>query len=100
MRTADRYLLKTAFFIFLLANILSLLIPVANPFLWMNAIALVLTLLVVLLIWLTIRRYAQDCGQSREEIKELLGAYIVDETRGKLSFHEYLERRAERSDGG
>lgn len=94
MNKVDRYLLKTSCYFFALANIVALLLPGPNLFLWVNLTAVLITLLMLLLIWLTIRRYAADFGRSRAEVKVLLGTYIEDESRGKQSFHDYLQARS------
>jgi len=93
MNKVDLYLLKNSFYFFLLANIIALLVPGNNLYPWLNAVALGLSLLMLLLIRLTIVRYARDFGRSRDEVKTLLGEYIEDDKRGKVSFYEYLKRR-------
>jgi len=93
MHKVDLYLLKTTFYFFLLANIIALCFPGSKPFPLMNALALGLSLLMLALIRLTIVRYAKDFSKSREEVKTLLGEYIEDDKRGKVSFHDYLKRR-------
>jgi hypothetical protein len=93
MNKVDLYLLKTTFYFFLLANIIALCFPGSKPFPLMNALALGLSLLMLVLIRLTIVRYAKDFSKSREEVKTLLGEYIEDDKRGKVSFHDYLKRR-------
>jgi len=45
------------------------------------------------LIRLTVRRYAEEFGKTREAIKDLLGEYIEDDKRGKVSFNDYLKIR-------
>ena len=93
MNKVDLYLLKNTFYFFLLANIIALCFPGSKPFPLMNALALGLSLLMLALIRLTIVRYAKDFSKSREEVKMLLGEYIEDDKRGKVSFHDYLKRR-------
>ena len=93
MNKVDLYLLKNFFYFFLLANIIALCFPGSKPFVLMNALALGLSLLMIFLIRLTIVRYAKDFSKSRDEVKTLLGEYIEDDKRGKVSFHDYLTRR-------
>ena len=93
MNKVDLYLLKNFFYFFLLANIIALCFPGSKPFVLMNALALGLSLLMFFLIRLTIVRYAKDFSKSRDEVKTLLGEYIEDDKRGKVSFHDYLTRR-------
>ncbi|TLM65859.1 MAG: hypothetical protein FDZ69_08250 [Deltaproteobacteria bacterium] len=90
MHTVDRYLLKNALYIVLLANIIALLPLGRHPFVWLNAAALGLCLLLLWLIRLTIRRYADTFGRSAGEVKDLLGRYIEDDRRGRGSFYDYL----------
>ena len=78
MHTVDRYLLKNAFFIFLLANIVAYIFKGMELFPWLNALALGLCLLLFSLIRLTVRRYADEFGRPRELDDDLvvaLGAY-------------------------
>jgi len=93
MNKVNLYLLKNSFYFFLLANIIALCFPGSKPFPLLNAIALGLSLLMLLLIRMTIVRYARDFSKSREEVRALLGEYIEDDKRGKVSFHDYLKRR-------
>lgn len=93
MHKVDLYLLKNAFYIFLLANIVALFPREKNLFPLMNVIALGLFLLMLFLIRKTVRRYADEFGRSREDVKTLLGKYIEDDKRGKVSFHDYLLKR-------
>ena len=93
MHKVDRYLLKNAFFIFVLANIIAYIPREMNLFPWLNALAFSLCLLLFCLIRLTIRRYAEEFGMSGAEVKDLLGKYIEDEKRGKISFNDYLRKR-------
>jgi hypothetical protein len=93
MHKVDLYLLKNSFYFFLLANIIALCFPARKLFPLLNAIALGLSLLMLLLIRLTIVRYAKDFSKGREEVKTLLGEYIEDDKRGKVSFHDYMKRR-------
>ena len=93
MHKVDRYLLKNIFFIFLLANIIAYIPREMNLFPWLNALAFCLSLLMFGLIRLTVRRYAGEFGKSREEVKDLLGQYIEDDKRGKVSFNDYLKKR-------
>ena len=93
MHTVDRYLLKNTCLIFLLANIVAYLFGGDALFLWLNALALGLGLLLFCLIRLTVGRYADEFGKPRGDIKELLGRYIEDDRRGKVSFYDYLKRR-------
>jgi hypothetical protein len=95
MNKVDLYLLKNSFYFFLLANIIALCFPGSKPFPLMNALALGLSLLMLFLIRLTIVRYARDFGKRRDEVKTLLGEYIEDDKRGKVSFHDYLKRRCQ-----
>ena len=97
MHKVDLYLLKNAFFIFLLANIIAYFPREMNLFPWLNAIAFCLCLLMFFLIRLTVSRYAGEFGKSREAVKDLLGKYIEDEKRGKVSFYDYLKQRQARS---
>jgi hypothetical protein len=48
------------------------------------------------LIRLTVRRYAEEFGMDREAVKDLLGKYIEDDRRGKVSFYDYLKKRRAR----
>ena len=98
MHKVDRYLLKNSFYIFLLANILAYIPKGTGLFPWLNAIALGLCLLLFFLIRLTVRRYAEEFSLSRDEVKNLLGRYIEDDKRGKISFFDYLKKHAYRSD--
>lgn len=93
MHKVDLYLLKTSCYFFVLANIVALCFPARQLFPLMNALALGLSLLMFGLIRLTIVRYARDFGKSRNEVKDLLGEYIEDGKRGRISFHDYLKRR-------
>jgi ATP phosphoribosyltransferase regulatory subunit HisZ len=93
MHKVDVYLLKNAFYFFALANIIPLIFTVANLSLWTNGVALLLSLLMLFLIRLTVQRYAAALGKSRAEVKQLLGEYIEDKRRGKLSFYAYLKKR-------
>jgi len=97
MHKVDRYLLKNAFFIFVLANIIAYIPRGMNLFPWLNALALLVCLLLLGLIRLTVRRYAEEFAMSRTEVKELLGQYIEDDQRGKVSFNDYLKKRQARS---
>ena len=89
MHKVNRYLLKNAVYIVLLANIVALLLP-GRPMIWLNLLALLLCLLMLFLIRLTVQRYAAVFGKSRDEIADLLGRYIEDERRGRKSFYDYL----------
>jgi hypothetical protein len=100
MHKVDLYLLKNAFFIFLLANIIAYFPREMNLFPWLNAVAFCLCLLIFFLIRLTVRRYAEDFGKSRAAVKDLLGKYIEDDKRGKVSFFDYLKQRQARSAAG
>jgi hypothetical protein len=93
MHKVDVYLLKNACYFFALANIIPLIFPKANLTPWTNGAALLLSLILLFLIRLTVRRYAEVFGKSRTEVKQLLADYIVDKRRGKLSFFEYLKKR-------
>ena len=93
MNKVNLYLLKNSIYFFLLANIIALCFPGSKPFPLMNALALGLSLLMLLLIRMTIVRYAKDFSKSRDEVRALLGEYIEDDKRGKGSFHDYLKRR-------
>jgi len=93
MHNVDGYLLKNACYFFALANIVPLIFPKANLTLWTNGAALLLSLLLLFLIRLTVRRYAEVFGKSRGEVKQLLAEYITDKRRGKLSFYDYLKKR-------
>ena len=97
MHKVDRYLLKNTFFIFLLANIIAYVPQEMNLFPGLNAVAFCLCLLMFCLIRLTVRRYAEEFGKTREVVKDLLGEYIEDDKRGKVSFNDYLKRRQARS---
>ena len=92
MHTVDRYLLKNALYLFLLANIIAFIPRGTAQFYWLNAGALILCLLLFGLIRLTIRRYADEFGHDRSAVKDLLGRYIEDDKRGKVSFYDYLKR--------
>lgn len=93
MHKVDLYLLKNSCYIFLLANIIAYIPRGTYLFPWMNALALGLCLLMLFLIRLTVSRYAAEFGKSREEVKTLLGKYIEDDRKGKLSFYDYLKKR-------
>jgi membrane protein implicated in regulation of membrane protease activity len=93
MHKVDVYLLKNTVYFFVLANIIPLIFTVANLSFWTNGIALLLSLLMLFLIRLTVRRYAEALGKGRAEVKQLLGEYIEDKRRGKLSFYAYLKKR-------
>lgn len=90
MNKVNRYLIKNSIYIFLLANIIALLFRGNSLFVWLNAVALGLCLLMSALIRLTVRRYAAVFGKSPKEVVDLLGRYIEDERRGKKSFYDYL----------
>jgi hypothetical protein len=92
MHKVDRYLFKNTFFIFLLVNIIAYIPRELNLFPWLNAIAFCLCLLMYFLIQLTVRRYAGDFDMPRGEVKDLLGRYIEDDKRGKVSFYDYLKK--------
>ena len=96
MHKVDRYLLKNAIYIVLLANIIAYFFNGSTLFLLLNGGALVLCLLLFFLIRLTVRRYADEFGRARSEVKDLLGSYIEDDKRGKVSFYDYLKRRVAR----
>ena len=96
MHKVDLYLLKNAFFIFLLANIIAYFPQHMNLFPWLNVLAFCLCLLMFFLIRLTVRRYAGDFDMPRDEVKDLLGRYIEDDKRGKVSFYDYLKKRQAR----
>ena len=96
MHKVDRYLLKNTFFIFLLANIIAYIPREINLFPGLNATAFCLCLLMFFLIRLTVRRYAEEFGKTREAVKDLLGEYIEDDKRGKVSFNDYLKKRRAR----
>ena len=98
MHKVDLYLVKNSLYIFLLANIIGFFPRETNLFPWLNAIALCLCLLMAFLIRLTVRRYAAEFGKPPDEVKTLLGRYIEDDKRGKLSFHDYLQRMARDQD--
>ncbi|NJC88503.1 MAG: hypothetical protein FIB02_08230 [Desulfuromonas sp.] len=93
MHKVDLYLLKNSCYVFLLANIIAYIPKGPQLFPWLNAIALALCLLLYYLIRLTVRRYADEFGRSREEVKDLLGKYIEDDKKGKVSFYDYLKKR-------
>ena len=93
MHTVDRYLLKNIAYIFVLANILAFIPRGAAFFVGLNAVALAVALLLFYLIRLTVRRYAAEFAREQGEVKDLLGRYIEDEKRGKVSFHNYLKGR-------
>ena len=90
MHKVRKYLLKNTLYIFLLANIIALFFSGGSRFLWFNALACILCLLMYGLIRLTIQRYAAVFGKSREDIADKLGRYIEDDHRGKKSFYDYL----------
>ena len=94
MHKVDLYLLKNSCYVFLLANIIAYIPKGPYLFPWLNAIALALCLLLFFLIRLTLRRYADEFGKSRAEVKDLLGKYIEDDRKGKVSFYDYLKKRA------
>lgn len=96
MHKVDRYLLKNAVYIVLLVNIIAYFFSGSTLFFLLNGVALVLCLLLFFLIRLTVRRYADEFGRARSEVKDLLGSYIEDDKRGKVSFYDYLKRRVAR----
>lgn len=100
MHKVDGYVLKNSLYIFLLANIIAFIPRGSYLFPWMNALALGLCLLLFYLIRLTIRRYAAEFGRTGREVKDLLGNYIDDDKRGKLSFYDYLKKRQTTPTGG
>jgi hypothetical protein len=89
----DLYLLKNSFYIFLLANIIAYVPREPYLFPWLNLVAFAFCLLLFVLIRLTVRRYAGEFGKAPQEVKDLLGQYIEDDKRGKVSFYDYLKRR-------
>jgi len=93
MHKVDLYLLKNSLYIFLLANIIGFFPLGTNLFPWLNALAFGLCLLMLCLIRLTVRRYAGEFGKNPADVKTLLGKYIEDDKRGKLTFHDYLKKR-------
>jgi len=93
MHKVDIYLLKNSFYFFILANIIPLIFTREGLALWTNGAALLLSLLMLVLIRLTVRRYAGDFGKSHAEVKQLLAEYIEDKRRGKLTFHDYVKKR-------
>lgn len=90
MHKVDIYLLKNSFYVLVLANLVALVLHKLQIFLHMNVIALSLDLIVLTLIKLTIHRYAGEFDKSRQEIKNLLGRYIEDDTKERVSFHDYI----------
>ena len=92
MHKVDIYLLKNTCYFFILANIIPLIFTRAGLALWTNGVALLLSLLMLMLIRLTVRRYAGDFGKSPAEVKQLLAEYIEDKRRGKLTFHDYVKK--------
>jgi hypothetical protein len=95
MHKVDAYLLKNTFYILVLANLIGLILHKMNLFLWLNVIALSVNLIVLLLIKLTIHRYAGEFDKGRHEVKDFLGKYIEDDTKKKLSFHDYIKKQLE-----
>jgi hypothetical protein len=93
MHKVDVYLLKNTVYFFVLANIIPLIFTVSKFSFCTNGIALLLSLVILFLIRLTVRRYAEALGKGRAEVKQLLGEYIEDKRRGKLSFYAYLKKR-------
>ena len=91
MHKVDAYLLKNSIYILVLANLIALLLYKWNLFLHLTLIALALNLVVFSLIQLTIRRYAGKFGKTREQIKNLLGRYIEDDSKQGISFHDYIQ---------
>jgi hypothetical protein len=89
----DIYLLKNSFYIFLLANIIAYVPREPYLFPWLNLVAFALCLLLFVLIRLTVKRYAAEFEKNPEEVKALLGKYIEDDKRGKISFYDYLKKR-------
>jgi hypothetical protein len=92
MHKVDVYLLKNTFYILVLGNLIALILHKLNLFMLINVIALSINLIVLLLIKLTIHRYAGEFGKTRQEVKDFLGKYIEDDTKEKLSFHDYIEK--------
>ena len=90
MHKVDAYLLKNSIYILVLANLIALLLYKWNLFLHLTLLALLLNLIVFALIQLTIRRYAAKFGKTREQIKNLLGRYIEDDSRQRGSFHDFI----------
>lgn len=93
MHKVDIYLLKNFFYIFLLANIIAYVPREPYLFPWLNLVAFALCLLLFILIRLTVQRYAGEFGRPREEVKALLGEYIEDDKRRKVSFYDYLKKK-------
>lgn len=92
MHKVDVYLLKNTFYILVLGNLIALILHKLNLFMLINVIALSINLIVLLLIKLTIHRYAGEFSKTRQEVKDFLGKYIEDDTKEKLSFHDYIEK--------
>jgi MFS superfamily sulfate permease-like transporter len=93
MHKVDLYLLKNSVYIFLLANIIAFIPSSKLFFPLLNALALGICLLLFFLIRTTVRRYSREFGREQGEVKDLLGRYIEDDKRGKVSFYEYLRKR-------
>ena len=93
MHKVDIYLLKNSCYIFLLANVIAYVPRDPYLFPWLNLLALGLCLVLVTLIRLTVRRYSGEFGVDQQQVKDLLGKYIEDDKRGKISFYDYLRKR-------
>lgn len=93
MHKVDIYLLKNSCYIFLLANIIAYVPREPYLFPWLNLVAFLLCLLLFILIRLTVRRYSAEFRTNPQAVKDLLGKYIEDDKRGKISFHDYLKKR-------
>ncbi len=91
MHKVDVYLVKNAFYILVLANLVGLLLHKWNLFLQLNILALVLDLIVFSLVKLTIHRYSLKFRKNREQVKNLLGRYIEDDSEERSSFHDYIK---------
>jgi ABC-type bacteriocin/lantibiotic exporter with double-glycine peptidase domain len=95
MHKVDAYLLKNSIYILVLANLVALFLYKWNLFLHLTLLALLLNLVVFILIKLTIHRYARKFGKTREQIKNLLGRYIEEDSKEKRSFHDYIKNHQE-----
>ncbi len=103
MHKVDVYLIKNAFYILVLANLIGLLLHKWNLFLQLNILALVLDLIVFSLVKLTIHRYSLKFRKTKGQVKDLLGRYIEDDSKERCSFHDYIKKHlhevpAERSE--
>lgn len=90
MHKVDAYLIKNALYILVLANLIALLLHKWNLYLHLTVLALVLDLIVFSLVKLTIHRYSLKFRKTKEQVKNLLGRYIEDDSGERSSFHDYI----------